>query len=113
MKAPKILPRVAHNAGISEGLALKLWRRALSELEYTSIDREDPEFFGLAVKRWLDLTREESGQESSLDGISPPGLNWMLDHQARLSILSLTTAQNAMKFWQNTWQDVLNIGKAA
>ena len=33
MQAPKILPRIAHKAGISEELALKLWRRAASEAE--------------------------------------------------------------------------------
>ena len=34
MNAPKILPWIARKAGISDELALKLWRRAVSEAEY-------------------------------------------------------------------------------
>ena len=34
MSAPKILPWIAKKASISEELALKLWRRAVSEAEY-------------------------------------------------------------------------------
>ena len=34
VKAPKILPWIARKAGISDELALKLWRRAISEAEY-------------------------------------------------------------------------------
>lgn len=36
MQAPKILPRIASQAGISEELAPKLWRRAASEAEQLS-----------------------------------------------------------------------------
>ena len=34
MSAPKILPWIARKAGISDELALKLWRRAVSEAEH-------------------------------------------------------------------------------
>jgi len=34
MNAPKILPWIARKAGISDELALKLWRRAGSAAEY-------------------------------------------------------------------------------
>ena len=34
LKAPKILPWIARKAGISDELALKLWRRAISDLPH-------------------------------------------------------------------------------
>ena len=41
MKAPKILPWVARKAGITDELALKLWRRAVGEAEFlTGQDRK-------------------------------------------------------------------------
>ncbi len=53
MQAPKILPWVAKRAGISEELALKLWRRAVGEAEYLSGQTAGSEFSGLAVERFL------------------------------------------------------------
>jgi hypothetical protein len=48
MKAPKILPWIARKAGISDELALKLWRRAISEAEYLTGKTEGSEYWGLA-----------------------------------------------------------------
>lgn len=113
MKAPKILPRVAHKAGLSEELALKIWRRALSETEYLQGTHHEPDFFGLAVERFLKLVDEESGQNTHGAHATAPGIGWMFDHQARLANLSLTTAQRAWQSWQKNWQDALNGSKAA
>ena len=51
MNAPKILPWIARKAGISDELALKLWRRALSEAEYLAGKAEGSEYWTLAVER--------------------------------------------------------------
>jgi cysteine synthase len=49
MQAPKILPWIARKAGISDELALKLWRRAASEAEYLTGQSTGSEYWGLAV----------------------------------------------------------------
>ncbi len=106
MKAPKILPWVAKKAGISETLALKLWRRAAGEAQLLTGKQEGSEYWGLAVERFLDLAEEESTQRSASDLLMPaPKVDWMWRHQSRMSMLSLMAAQNAYRFWQHTWQN--------
>lgn len=61
MKAPKILPWIARKAGISDELALKLWRRAISEAEYLTGRADGSEYWGLAIERFLDIVEEEIG----------------------------------------------------
>ncbi|NHC06265.1 hypothetical protein DFR40_1480 [Azonexus fungiphilus] len=113
MQAPKILPWIAKKAGISEELALKLWRRAVSEAEYLSGQSAGAEFCGLAVQRFLAIVEEESGAIAS-DRLDPaPQLTWMWRHQTRMSLLSLMAAQNAYRCWQNTWNDMVGQKKAA
>ena len=51
MKAPKILPWIARKAGITDELALKLWRRAISEAEYLTGQAEGSEYWNLAIER--------------------------------------------------------------
>lgn len=103
MQAPKILPRIASQAGISEELALKLWRRACSEAEYLSGQATGSEYFGLAVDRWLAIVGEESGQPS-VPGLMPAAqISWIWQHQSRLSQLSLLAARNAYLSWQNLY----------
>ena len=57
MKAPKILPWIARKAGISDELALKLWRRAVSEAEYLTGKQEGNEFNELIAIGLQELTQ--------------------------------------------------------
>lgn len=113
MKAPKILPWIAKRAGISEELALKLWRRAVGESEYLTGKAEGSEYWGLAVERFLSLVEDEANTVPT-EGLTPaPQLSWICRHQTRMSLLSLMAAQNTYRFWQHTWQNLYHPRKAA
>jgi hypothetical protein len=113
MNAPKILPWIARKAGISDELALKLWRRALSEAEYICGKAEGSKYWGLTVERFLSIVEDEVGRPIEY-GLTPaPRLSWMWHHQTRMSLLSLMAAQNTYRFWQNTWENLAAQKKAA
>lgn len=122
MQAPKILPWVARKAGLSEELALKLWRLAVSEAEYLTGQSSGSEYWGLAVERFLTHVEDES-RALTLPGSCPlsaagdlppaPRLTWVWRHQSRLSMLSVIAAQNTYQFWHNTWNDLVGPRKAA
>lgn len=103
MNAPKILPWIAHKAGISEELALKLWRRALSEAEYLVGKAEGSEYWGLAVERFLSIVDDEVGAPATYSLTPAPRLSWMCRQQTRMSLLSLMAAENTYSYWQNAW----------
>ena len=113
MKAPKILPWIARKAGISDELALKLWRRAASEAEYLTGKAEGSEYSDLAVERFLSIVEDEAGQTPQYSLTPAPKISWMWRHQSRMSLLSLMAAQNAYRFWQNTWGNMQPQKKAA
>ena len=113
MKSPKILPWIAKKAGISEELALKLWRRAVGEAEYLTGKSDGSEFFGLAIERFLSIVEDEAGSLSTGKLNPAPQLTWMWRHQTRMSLLSLMAAQNAYRCWQSTWNDMVGQKKAA
>lgn len=113
MNAPKILPWIASKAGISEELALKLWRRAVSEAEYLTGTAEGSEFWGLSLERFLEHIENEIGHAPQYTLTPAPQMTWLLHHQNRMSMLSLTAAQNAYRFWQNTWENLYAHQKAA
>lgn len=103
MNAPKILPWIARKAGISDELALKLWRRALSEAEYLIGKPEGSEYWGLTVERFLSIVEDEVGTTPTY-GLTPaPRLSWMWHQQTKMSLLSLKAAENTYNFWQKTW----------
>ena len=113
MKAPKILPWIARKAGISDELALKLWRRAISEAEYLTGKAEGSEYWGLAVERFLDIVEDEVGRTPQY-GLTPaPKVSWMWRHQSLMSLLSLMAAQNTYRFWQITWGNACTPRNAA
>lgn len=113
MKAPKILPWIARKAGITDELALKLWRRAVSEAEYLTGKAEGSQFWGLSVERFLAIVEEEVGNTPEY-GLTPaPRLSWMWHHQTRMSLLSLMAAENTYRFWQNTWENLYSHQEAA
>ena len=113
MKAPKILPWIARKAGISDELALKLWRRAISEAEYLTGKAEGSEYWGLAVERFLDIVEDEVGRAPQYGPTPVPRLSWMWRHQSRISLMSLIATQNTCHFWQDTWANVCGPRKAA
>ena len=113
MNAPKILPWIARKAGISDELALKLWRRAVSEAEYLTGKSEGSNYWGLAVERFLAIVEDEVGNAPAYSLTPAPQLSWMWRHQTRMSLLSLVAAQSAYKCWQNTWDNVCGRKKAA
>ena len=113
MKAPKILPWIAKKAGISEELALKLWRRAASEAEHLTGKAEGSEYWGLAVERFLSHVEGEALSGPATQLSQAPQLSWMWRHQTRMSLLSLMATQNTYRFWQNTWQNIYTPQKAA
>ena len=113
MNAPKILPWIARKAGISDELALKLWRRAVSEAEYLTGKAEGSEFWGLSVERFLAIVEDEVGNDPAYSLTPAPQLSWMWRHQSRMSLLSVMAAQNACRFWQTTWGNLCIPKKAA
>lgn len=113
MKAPKILPRIANKAGISEELALKLWRRAVSEAEYLTGKTEGSAYWSLAVERFLDIVEDEANRAGTFNLTPAPQLSWMWRHQTRMSLLSLLAAQNTYRYWQNAWDNISGPKKAA
>lgn len=113
MKAPKILPWITRKAGISDELALKLWRRAVSEAEYQTGKAEGSDYWSLAVERFLSIVENEIGRTPQYQLTPAPRLSWMWSHQTRMSMLSLTATENAYRFWQNTWDTVYPQKKAA
>lgn len=113
MNAPKILPWVARKAGISDELALKLWRSAVSEAEFLTSRGEGPEFCGLAIERFLAIVEDEADQGPSYNLSPAPQMSWLWRHQSRMSMLSMLAAENAYRFWQNTLDNMYPHSKAA
>lgn len=103
LSAPKILPWIARKAGISEELALKLWRRAASEAEFLSGRSDGPEYAGLAMERLLALVEDEVGYTPEYNMVPASRVAWMWQHQSRLSMLSLTAAQTTCQAWMSAW----------
>ena len=113
MNAPKILPWIAKKAGISDELALKLWRRALSEAEYITGKAEGSEYWGLTIERFLSIVEDEVGTTPTY-GLTPaPRLSWMWHHQTRMALLSMMAAENTYRLWQNAWEGMYPQKKAA
>jgi hypothetical protein len=113
MKSPKILPWIARKAGISDELALKLWRRAVSEAEYLTGKAEGSKFWSLSVERFLAIVEEEVGTTPEYSLTPAPRLSWMWHHQTRMSLMSLLAAENAYRFWQHTWENLYSHQEAA
>lgn len=113
MNPPKILPWIARKAGISDELALKLWRRAVGEAEVLTGNTEGSEYWGLAIERFLCIVEDEAGNLPPNSLAPAPQLTWVWRHQTRMSLLSLMAAQNAYRFWQNTRDNMYAQKKAA
>lgn len=108
MKAPKILPWIAHKAGISEALALKLWRRAAGEAEELTGCCNSSDYYRLAVERLIDLAEAEGDKCAPREPLLNPQLSWMWRHQNRMSQLNLLAAQNTYRLWQSNWNNIVS-----
>lgn len=104
MKAPSILPAVAHRAGISEALALKLWRRASSETEWRLGVSDGPEYHRMATEAFLSLADDESSNQGCQ---LSPRFTWVWRQQHRLSFLSMLAFERTWQDWNTCWQDCL------
>lgn len=113
MQAPKILPWIARRAGISNALALKLWRRAAGEAEQATGCCNSSDYFGLAIDHFLDLVEAESGVAVERDHLTAPSVTWMWRHQSRMSQLGLIAAQNTFCLWRRQWESFVNAQKDA
>ncbi|MCM8624478.1 hypothetical protein [Accumulibacter sp.] len=104
MKAPKILPWIAHKTGISEELALKLWRRAAGEAEYVTGSCTSSEYCRLAVERFIDYAEAEGQCSVERETVAARTcVSWLCRYQNRISRLNLITAQNVFRLWQANW----------
>ncbi|MCE1243590.1 hypothetical protein [Oryzomicrobium sp.] len=108
MNTPKILPWVARKAGITDDHATKLWKRAVREAATITGCSEGPAFHKLSVERFLDNV-EAAAFGTVRHGYSntPARLSWFWRHQGRMAIFGLMAAENAARFWQNTWNDTV------
>jgi hypothetical protein len=111
MKAPKILPWIARKAGISDQLALNLWRRAAGESEELTGCCDSSDYYQLAVERFIDLAEEEGEKCRELDPLSIDvvisRINWMRRYQERLWQTNLLAAQGAWRVWHSNWMTTL------
>jgi hypothetical protein len=110
MKAPMILPWVARRAGISEELALKLWRRAASEAEIRLGTTQGSDYHSLVSEYFLSLADDESPSHCRQPALS---MGWTWRQQQRISRLSMLAAQNVWCDWNEQWQDCYCLRKAA
>lgn len=117
MKAPKLLPWVASKAGISEALALNLWRRAAAEAEEMTASCTSSDYYRLAVERFIDLAEEEGEKWSALDPLSITlsiaRFHWIRRYQERLWQINLLHAHNVCRLWLTNWTNTVTRHKQA
>ena len=107
MKAPKILPWIARKTGISDELALNLWRRAASEAEELAGNSNRDNYFQLAVEPFINLCQDE-GEE--LDGLAHCSnrLRRLTRYQDRIAQVNLLAARKAWQLWIAQWGSLLS-----
>lgn len=107
MNAPKILPWIARKAGISDATALTLWRRAESEARTICGRSEGSDYHGRSIERFLDLVEARAGGTVRAPYSSGTAkVSWIWRHQGRMAMFGFAAAENAAKFWQDTWKSV-------
>ncbi|MCB1932921.1 hypothetical protein [Accumulibacter sp.] len=100
MKAPKLLPWIANKTGISEDLALKLWRRSAGEAAEMTGCCDSSDYYRLAVERFIDLAEAEGNGALVRDKPGVSCVFWLWRHQSRISSLQLVAAQNVARLLQ-------------
>ncbi len=103
MKAPKLLPWIAHKNGITDQLALNLWRRAAGESEELIGCCNSSDYYRLAVSRFIELADEEGVKCAKHDSLAfppiIPSISWMMREQNRLWQVNVLATQKACRFW--------------
>ncbi|MFZ4534872.1 hypothetical protein [Propionivibrio sp.] len=113
MKAPKILPWVARKAGISDELALRMWRRAAGEAEEMTGCCNSSDYYRLAVERFIDLSEEE-GEKYAERGLPKNCcVSRIWRYQKRLSQGNLLAAQKICRLWLTSWESLVTGHKQA
>ncbi len=114
MKAPKILPWIAHRTGISEVLALKLWRRAAGEAEVMTGCCDSSDYYRLAVERFIDFAEAEGGRAVVRETRGAKTcISWLWRHQHRVSKLNLIMAQCLARLWQSNVNSLFGVRQHA
>ncbi|HPU81719.1 hypothetical protein [Accumulibacter sp.] len=114
MKAPKILPWIAYKTGISEELALKLWRRAAGEAQVMTGCCNSSEYYRLAVERFIDFAEAEGSRCVVRQSVGSRNcVSWLWRHQNRISKLNLITAENVVRLWQTNLSNLFGVQRHA
>lgn len=114
MKAPKILPWIAHKTGISEELALKLWRRAAGEAQVMTGCCNSSAYYRLAVERFIDFAEAEGSRCVVRQSVGSRNcVSWLWRHQNRISKSHLLAVQNIGRLWQANLNDFLGVHRHA
>ena len=114
MNAPKILPWIARKAGISDELALKLWRRAAGEAEVIAGCCNSSDYYRLAVERFIDFAEAEGNRSVVRETVgSRTCISWLWRHQNRISKLNLITAENVVRLWQTNLSNLFGVQRHA
>lgn len=105
MKAPKILPWIANKTGISEELALKLWRRAAGEAAVITGCCNSSDYYRFALERFIDFAEAEGGRLVARPTTTGTRtcVSWLWRYQNRVSKLNMITAENVVRLWQSAW----------
>jgi len=106
MRAPKLLPWIARKAGISDVLALKLWRRAAGESETRCGCCDSSDYYAGTLRRFIDLVEDESGVVIA-EPTAGARTNWIWRHQERISQLNGVALLDLCRLWQSSWSNSL------
>jgi hypothetical protein len=96
MTPPKLLPWIARKAGITDELALKLWRRAASDAENELGSAAGSVFWAHAVELFRGLVEAEAAVQSPATQ-----LGWVWRHQQRIAMHTLTVSQVLYQWGEN------------
>lgn len=102
MKAPKLLPWMARKAGLSDELALKLWRRAAGESENLCGCCDSSDYHAATFSRFVDLVADESGVVLD-EAVASTPVSWIGRQQKRMTQLNTGAAQDTYRLWQSNW----------
>ncbi len=106
MKAPKILPWIARKTGISDELAIKLWRRAEREAELAVSGCNSSDYYRWAVERFIDSAEAEGGGMVVRDSRRAKiCLRWLWRFENRVSAMNLISAQCLAQLWHTQWNE--------
>ncbi len=103
MIALQLLPWIAHKNGITEQLALNLWRRAAGEAENISGCCNSSDYYRLAVNRFIELVGEKGENCAQRDPLAflaiIPDASCLQGEQNRYWDSNQLATKNACGLW--------------